>query len=143
MVGGVSMKKFLMNIVSNTVYIPIMLLSFVIFIFFFAKLIELNYLSINSAEILVLILIIISTSIGTYIAERKFGNGKIAITLSCVIFILLITFSFAINPTEFSLSVFTKDLIALISGTILGIYFGNRKHYKLRNNRKKRISTTK
>lgn len=137
------MKNKVFTIFRNSVFIPCMLFTCFCLLICFAKMIESNFMSISSAPILISITLIGTIFCGTYMVVSKTGNVKYAIILAVVSFVFLFSSVLIFCGSNSIAYLHVRNLISLTCGTILGIFFGKRKHYKLRNARKKRRSTTK
>ena len=132
-----------MSVKVHATNLLISILVIVILLLIFSWLIEINILPLEGISILVLAAVIIGSMSGAYKSAAGSGVMKQGIISSGILLIFLIILSIAFNGLNAVNFQMLKLFIAVSVGTFLGSLLGQKKYYKLRNSRKRRLSTTK
>ena len=137
------MKQINSILLKTTLAVTSMITLLFIVLFTSSKMIAHNIVDLSSAELLIISAIIISTFVTAFITELKNNNTAIILISSGLLIFLSIFISIIIHSHSLLSDIVVKNIISILCGTFLGLYFGKRRHNKLRSNRKNYRFTTK
>lgn len=108
-----------------------------------AFLIEAGMVQIVSGNILVLISVIVSVTIGTFLSSKTTGVFFDGILFSLIYAGILLCFCFLKNGAGCLNAMLVKLIVSVTVGMIVGNFFGCKRYYKTRTMRRKRFFATR
>lgn len=108
-----------------------------------AILIQQSIMSFDFSPISVVLVLVLSSFVGSLTCVKKSGNQLTGYLSAAVVVLLFLSCALAMYWTDCSVAALTKALVAIFVGSFLGNFFGKLQHNKLRKMRKKRYVHTK
>ncbi len=109
----------------------------------FACAIEMHMLPIDSAQLLALVSVIITTSIGSYLVVKNSGVQANGYCLSGTVLASFVVAVFLVHRLDGFNGMMVKIVVAMFVGTIFGNLLGIKRYNKRKNASKKRKRITK
>jgi len=119
--------------------ISVFIAQLLLFSFFIYK----SVFTIDLVVVLITAAVIISVFIGTYWQMRSNGIAREAVITGAILLLAYTLLLILFSKNSFFHETSIKVMISIVIGNFLGLFFGERKYYRLRNFRKKRKLYTK
>lgn len=130
-------------VIRSILYVLVIASVNFLILFVISILIQQSVVHISTSTYMVIVSNILSTSIIAYIIKSKYNDNSAIIAPVLLYLVSVVSISLLKNGFVGREHLYIKQLLSPLCGVVLGIFFGTRKYYRLRNSNKKRRMTTK